>query len=109
MDSEKLEERLLSIERDTVVLKTSFEAHEKFTKIAMDKAETVMNLRLSGMNEFREQLRDQASTFITTTVYDVNHKLLESKIESLQKIVWTGVGMLLIVQVVVQVAMHYMP
>jgi hypothetical protein len=109
MTAEKLEERLLLLEHDTIALQTSFDAHENFTKIAMDKAETVMNLRLNSMNEFRDQLRDQAGTFITASAYSANQKLLESKIESLQKIVWTGIGMLLIVQIVIQVAMHYMP
>ena len=32
---------------------------------AVDKAESTLAVRLAGMNEFREQLKDQAARFIT--------------------------------------------
>ena len=32
---------------------------------AVEKAENSMNLRLEGMNEFRDQMKDQAATFVT--------------------------------------------
>lgn len=35
------------------------------SRLAIDKAEHSMNMRLEGMNEFRDQLRDQAARFIT--------------------------------------------
>ena len=109
MDLEQCAEKISELERSIAVLQTEYEAHSQYTKIAMDKAETVMNIRLNSMNEFRAQLSDQASTFLTRDNYEVNHKLLETKIESLQKIVWTGIGMLLIVQIAVQIAMHFIP
>jgi len=109
MDLEQCAEKISELERNIAVLQAEFEAHSDYTKIAMDKAETVMNIRLNSMNEFRAQLSDQASSFLTRDNYEVNHKLLETKIESLQKIVWTGIGMLLIVQIAVQIAMHFIP
>ena len=109
MDLEQCAEKVNELERNVAVLQAEYGAHAQYTKIAMDKAETVMNIRLDSMNEFREQLSDQASSFLTRDNYEANHKLLETKIESLQKIVWTGIGMLLIVQIVIQITMHFLP
>ena len=109
MDLEQCAEKVNELERNIAVLQTAFEAHSDYTKIAMDKADTVMNIRLDSMNEFRAQIKDQTATFLTQVTYDANHKLLETKIESLQKIVWTGIGMLLIVQIVIQITMHFLP
>jgi len=109
MDLEQCAEKVNELERNIAVLQTEFEAHSDYTKIAMDKADTVMNIRLDSMNEFRAQIKDQTATFLTQVTYDANHKLLETKIESLQKIVWTGIGMLLIVQIVIQITMHFLP
>jgi len=109
MTIEQCGQAVIENERKLAILAAEFAGHEQYTKLALDKAETVITLRLNGMNEFREQLREQAGTFITTPVYDVNHKLLEAKIEALQKIIWTGIGMVVILQVVLQIAMRYLP
>jgi hypothetical protein len=45
-------------------------------------AEKRMNERLQGMNEFRDQLKDQASAFLPRNEYYTNHKALESKLET---------------------------
>lgn len=37
----------------------------RLERIAIDKADESMNMRLLGMNEFRDQLRDQAATFVS--------------------------------------------
>ena len=47
---------------------------------ARKEAQTAMEKRLEGMNEFRDQLRDQASRFITREEYTIGHKPLEDKI-----------------------------
>ena len=106
---EETKDAIHNLELQLVALKTAFDSHALYTQKALEKAEMSMISRLEGMNEFREQLKDQNATFITRAEYDVNHKLHEVKIEAIQKIVWTGIGMLLIVQIAIQVAMHYMP
>lgn len=72
------------------------------TKIsALDRATSVaseaMNKRLESMNEFRAQLKDQNATFLTRNEYEAKHALLESKIESLQRIVYLATGAVLII------------
>jgi hypothetical protein len=57
----------------------SIEEARRLAKIEQDK-------RLDGMNEFRETLRDQASTFMTRRDYDVRHQDLVNRIESAEKV-----------------------
>ena len=49
-------------------------------EIARREAQTAMEKRLDGMNEFRDQLRDQASRFITREEYLTGHKPIEEKL-----------------------------
>ena len=49
---------------------------------ATAKAENAMERRLEGMNEFRGQLKDQASTFIGRLEYEAKHDLLTAKYEA---------------------------
>ena len=55
-------------------------------EIARKEAQGAMERRLEGMNEFRDQLRDQASKFLTRTEYDSGHTPMEEKINS--KVNW---------------------
>lgn len=50
---------------DVVSLRDYIDLRFNELQRAVDKAESTMNLRLTGMNEFRDALKDQASRFIT--------------------------------------------
>jgi hypothetical protein len=50
---------------DGVSLRDYFDERHNDLQRTIDKAESVLNLRLNTMNEFREQLKDQAVKFIT--------------------------------------------
>ncbi len=52
---------------------------------AIDKAETAMTARLAGMNEFRDQLRDQASKFVTRAELDIHLQTIQCAIDDLKK------------------------
>jgi hypothetical protein len=71
---------------------------ERATNLARDS----MEKRLESMNEFRQSLKDQSSTFLTRQEYDAKHALLEQKIETLQKFVWLGIGILTIMEIVIR-------
>ena len=45
-------------------LEKRFQVHMDYQRIAMDKAALELKERLESMNEFRAQLKEQASTFI---------------------------------------------
>ena len=69
---------------DGVSLKEHFESRI----VALEKATTIaainMEKRLDGMNEFRSQLKDQASTFISRNEYTVMMEKLQQDIKTLQ-------------------------
>jgi hypothetical protein len=48
----------------------SHEMVHKAESTARDKAEVSVDKRLEGMNEFRDQLRQQATTFLTIAVFE---------------------------------------
>jgi hypothetical protein len=65
-----LEERTkITVEALTQRMLLTFELN----RVAMDKAESRMDLRLSSMNEFRDSLKDQAAKFITSPEYESAH------------------------------------
>jgi len=49
---------------------------------ALKQANTEMNRRLDGMNEFREQLNNQAKTFMTKPEYESKHEGLIERVET---------------------------
>lgn len=51
-------------ERINLLLESAIQ-YRILTKEAIDKADTNMNTRLEGMNEFRAQIKEQTGTFIT--------------------------------------------
>jgi len=97
------------LEEKVVQLAEHIESHIVYSERAVDKAEEAMTKRLEGMNEFRSQLTNQSKTFITYEVYDVNHKLLESKIDNISKTVWIGIGIAIAFSFVVPIVLHFIP
>jgi glucose-6-phosphate isomerase len=84
-----------------------FEALEKqlalrdqLTSKALIKADETLNLRLEGMNEFRAQLTQQTHTFVKQSEFKLHIEKVETKIEILTKLVYIGIGILLVLQVV---------
>ena len=67
---------------------------------AIEKAESANIQRLDKMNEVREQLREQAATFMRKDEQVANDKLIAQRIEGLSKIVYIGLGVWLVVQVI---------
>lgn len=87
---------------------TLIDKHEKFndqkfymTKEAVLKSEQLNEKRLDAMNQFREQLKDQSTTFLTKEVYNVEHRNLLSKVESVTKIVYIGIGLISIIEIAI--------
>ena len=71
----------------------------------MDKARRLarklMNKRLDGMNEVREQLNRQIDTFITKDEL----KLTQQEIRSLSRLVYIGLGVWLLLQPIIMFIM----
>lgn len=74
------------IEINELNLKSArLEEQLKAADLARQMAVKDMERRLEGMNEFREQLTKQATTFLNREVYETNHKELCNKLEELKE------------------------
>lgn len=87
---------------DGVSLKEYFELRisdiDKSTKLAAETLEK----RLEGMNEFRAQLEKQTGTFLTKENFESRLLLVDSKLDALQKIVYIGLGGVLVLEVLLR-------
>ncbi|MEK7395935.1 MAG: hypothetical protein AAB116_03250 [Candidatus Poribacteria bacterium] len=95
------------LEEQVAQLAERVENHCIYSDKAIEKSEAAMNKRLESMNEFRAQLTDQSKTFINYEIYNANHRILEVKIEALQKIVWGGLAVVSFVAFAVPLLMQY--
>ena len=68
-----------------VSLRDLFEARLAATEEALRVARIELERRLESMNEFREQLRTQASTFIARTEFDLRIQRLEEMLKDARK------------------------
>ena len=84
-----------------IVVEERLEGHVDYTEKSINKTEMQLNTRLEAMNEFRGQMGDQIKTYLTKDTYDANHRILEVKIEAVQKFMWISIGGLLVIQVLV--------
>ena len=80
-------------------------------KEARDLARQELDRRLEGMNEFREQLRSQANTFLTREIADTRYmvmeqriRVLESKRSNLEGRMWIVPTIIIIIQIVIMIA-----
>ena len=69
-------------ERDEVTLRELLEARLEATEKALGLARVELERRLEGMNEFREQLRDQAARFITRDEFDMRMDAMVARREA---------------------------
>ena len=115
----KLESRLNESEKDIAILnklegemgtfKELIDNRFSYMQKAVDKAEQTLNIRLTGMNEFRDQLKDQTKTFVTTDVFEARLKSIDTKTEGIQRIVYIGIGIFVVIQIAIQALMKFLP
>lgn len=65
-------------------LEAKIDARNQMSQLAIDKAEATMNDRLSGMNEFRDQLKDQAGLFATKEEVNKRAEVVDQRIGSIE-------------------------
>jgi hypothetical protein len=96
--------------KDGVSLKEYFDEKFKENDRALDLAQKELSIRLEHLNEFRDAMKDQTSQCITRLEYGAQHellrtefvnglKLLDTKFDMMQKLVYVGVGILLVIEV----------
>ena len=77
-------------------------------EIALDKAALATDYRLKSMNEFRASLRDQTASYLTRNEYEGKHYSLIQEIKSLQRIVYMGLGGVVVLQFILSVLLPYL-
>ena len=115
----KLENRLNELEKGVAILseheykidafKELINDRFSYMQIALDKSEQTVNNRLATMNEYREQLKDQANTFVTSVVLEARLKIIDTKTDIIQRIVYIGIGIFIVLQIAMQVLMRFIP
>jgi hypothetical protein len=89
--------------KNEVSLKEYFSAQITDIKDNIRTAYISMEKRLDTMNEFRDTLKDQSSKFITRDEYDSKHTNLQGQIDGVQRAVWVGMGILLVVEFIIRI------
>lgn len=85
----ELSTRIRSVEaeldRRVTASRDEFHRYEQFAKESINKAETSVDHRLAAMNEFRDQLTDQATRFETKDDAEKDRTALALRIEAIEK------------------------
>jgi len=68
-----------------VSLKEHIETRLSAIEKAVEVANTAMQVRLTGMNEFRDTLRDQASRFVTRSELEIKLDSINARLTELAK------------------------
>lgn len=95
--------RFANLEREVAI---AFANSERANDLAADS----INYRLEGMNEFRKQLEDQASHFITRhdlEQMDARMQRVENLLANLQGRLWAIPASVGIISIVVSIFLHY--
>jgi hypothetical protein len=96
----RYEERFKAMDEKTGLALTSSEK-------AVTKAETATEKRFDAVNEFRGQLKDQASTLISRVEVDARFVAQNEKLESISKVQNMIMGGLVIIQIVLFVILKF--
>jgi len=67
-----------------VSLKEHFESRLQAIEKQLETANQVLDIRLAGMNEFRESMKDQQNTFLTMSEHDAWKAKIEADIQTLR-------------------------
>lgn len=73
----------------------------------VDKIDKINDLKHESMNEVREQLKDQAATFVSRESYETRHAFIEKDIKAIQKVIWMMMGVWLVLQGIIVVVLVF--
>ena len=82
---EYLEQRLAA---ESTAREAAEDAHRRehaLYRLALEKAETALTLRLEAMNEVRRQLDRQAAQFVPLPTYEARQEALQARISGLER------------------------
>jgi hypothetical protein len=77
------------------------------TQRALTTASDVLNRRLEAMNEWRQTMSDRDQKYMLSEVYDQRHLALEERVSKLEKLIYVGIGGILLLEFLTPVLMHF--
>ena len=101
-DYPAMQEKMARNGDDLISLRDFVEEKFKALEKATDLADANLKIRLDNLNEWRGQNRDERACYLTRSEYEAKHLLLEQKIESVQKMLYIGLGIFLVVEVLLR-------
>ena len=108
------EREFMDLLKTVAVMQANLDAHAK----ALEVARADMDRRLEGMNKFREENVADKALLMTRAEWTAGHEGLmaktdekflsmNSKLDTIQRFVWIGIGVTLAVSALIGVVMHY--
>jgi hypothetical protein len=83
----------------------AFRAYIDAQRDAIALAKENIEHRLKQLNETRNEVMSDRGLFVKTDTYDANHKALVDKVESQAKLLYIGIGVVLVLEIVLRVAL----
>lgn len=87
---------------DYVSLREYLETKIANVECAVRKAEDILELRLEGMNQFRDQIENERINYITKDLYEAHHSELQAEVANLERLVFIGLGIVLTLELVLR-------
>ena len=79
---------------------------KEFILRIMDERDRSIEHRLAKLNELREEVTTDRSQFLKVETYTAEKKAITDKIDYLQKILFIGIGIVLVLEIVLTVALR---
>ena len=98
IDEKDLLHKITALEIQAAVMQKEMEKDTLNHSLALAIQTKEIERRLEGLNGEAGRLKDMQVTFIPRETYELNHKMLEDKIETIQRIVYIGIGGVLVLE-----------
>ena len=79
---------------------------EEADKIALGLARNIQTYKDEKANELRSQIEGERGLYLTREEYDAKHQTLQNQLNSIQRIIWIGTGILLAVEFLLKFFIH---
>lgn len=95
-------------ENTDVTLREYIERIVEEKEAALRLAAKEYERRLDCLNGEAERLRVMQATYVSRDLYDQRHNQLDVRLAALEKMVWMGLGAVLVFGTVMQVILHFL-
>ena len=85
--------------QEDITLKEFIESKLEAIKIAIEKSENSLNVRLEHMNEFRQQIQNERVNFVTRELYEAHIEASNKRFQDLERLVYIGFGIVVAIEV----------